>query len=181
MTQFFDIQKLASEALASVEEEERSKTASDQTETVPALSTEIGRELKKAASLLREAELETVSTQDLMSLVKHASLVGGTVGGVLGSAGGPAGAALGAGAGNALENAFKGSSKAQSGNLQAATQAPVSPMATPKMGSALGNELRSLAENVRTIGKQAEDARLIKAAHMYNAGVALAHLIGEAQ
>ena len=173
MTQPLDIQKLASDAVASVEASVRTKVASDES-AAPPMATEIGRQLKEAAELLRSADLGSVTAEDMSHLLKQAA-VGGTLGGVAGSVGGPVGGVMGSSVGGDI------TAPSNSGTLQASTIAPSSPASTPKLASDLGNELRSLAGNVRTAGHQAEETRLIKAAHMYNAGVALAHLIGEAQ
>lgn len=174
MTLPLDIQKLAADAIASVEDAPRTKVAADN-ESATRMETEIGQQLKAAAELLRTTDLASVSNEDITSLLKQAS-VGGTLGGVAGSVGGPVGSAAGLSAGKNLETA-----KMSSGTLQASLQAPTNPAATAKMASALGTELRSLAGQVRVAGQKAEETRVVKAAHMYNAGIALAHLIGEAQ
>ena len=97
-----DIQKLASEALASVEEAQSVKVASDVSEAKE-LNTEIGIQIKAAAEYIRNHSLDEVTNQDVHDLLKNAGLVGGTLGGAGGAvAGGLIGGPLGVLAGGYL-------------------------------------------------------------------------------
>lgn len=192
-----DIQKLASEALASVEEAQSVKVASDVSEAKE-LNTEIGIQIKAAAEYIRNHSLDEVTNQDVHDLLKNAGLVGGTLGGAGGAVaggliGGPlgvlAGGYLGAKAGSGVGDSVNSRNWALGGGVGGAMQgmgkrlaSNVSPQTQPKMGSSdLGNELRKLAHQVRSHGDSARVTRMHKAAHMLNAGVALSHLIGEAK
>ena len=66
MPKYVDIAQLTEDVLASVAED-RTKTAAD--ETTATLKTDVGRELKTAADLLRNLQIPDVSDEDLHNAV----------------------------------------------------------------------------------------------------------------
>jgi hypothetical protein len=172
MSRQFDIFKLADEVLASVASPVSEKVASDSgAPTAP--KTEIGSLLKSAAAALRTADPATVTYEDLNSTLSTAYkyAAAGTLSGM--SSSGPS---MGGGAGNP----FAGGTKLTAmPSLSPGTPGPAPTNPTgqqTKMGSALGEELRTLAGALRSKSAAVEATRAIKAAHMLTAAIGLEHL-----
>jgi len=189
MSQYVDINQLTREVLASVAEDTREKTASE----VPGLKTEIGEALKQAATNIRSYEDTAVTNADLQTVIAGAKVAvfGGnttgaqTAGGLAGmGAGAVAGGALGTmimpGVGTALGGIAGGmlGSNVGSNTAQAASNMTQSGAVQPmnRTASALGNELRKVAQQIREQGATNEEIRLTKAAQMLTAAVGLSHL-----
>jgi len=201
MSRYVDIGALTRDVLTSVEVGSE-KTASDSESN---LKTDIGIAIKQAAENIRDYEDTNVTSADLKTVVQGAKLAvfGGSTtgaqmaGGMAGSAGGAlAGGAAGAAAGSLLGpvgslvggayGAMKGmgtggavGSNVAQGAANMTQTGAVQPTARPgqmRTASALGDELRKLATQIREQGANNEEIRLTKAAQMLTAAVGLGHL-----
>lgn len=189
MSRYVDIDALTRDVLTSVEEEPRIKVASDSDVT---LRTEIGNAIKQAANSIRTYEDSAVRPEDLMAVVEGAhkyatsleqasrvgtgAIIGGAAGSVLGPIGAAGGAYLGGKAGNALHGMTQGAQTLNAVNSMAQPGAAPAKQQQTRTASVLGNELRKLANQIRTQGQVGEEIRLTKAAQMLTAAVGLEHL-----
>ena len=190
MSRYVDIDVLTREVLASVEEEQREKTASD-SETN--LKTEIGAAIKQAAINIRDYSDTEVTNADLQTVVEGTKLAllgsntpgAQTAGGLAGgAAGGLVGARAGSAAGSLLGvpgaiagGLYGGAKGMQEGAAAGRNLAQgAATMTQTRTASALGTELRKLATQIRKQGANNEEIRLTKAAQMLTAAVGLGHL-----
>lgn len=206
MSRYVDIGKLTQEVLSSVEEEQREKTASDsetnlKTEIGDAIKAAANNIRDYEDTDVTNVDLKTVMEGTKIAIfggsttgAQMAGGLGGTGAGALGGAaagaalgtmampgvgtalGGLAGGLMGGRAGGAAgSNLAQGASNMMQPGAVQPTQAG-QPGQQMRTASALGDELRKLATQIREQGTNNEEIRLTKAAQMLTAAVGLGHL-----